>query len=318
MFDGDKYLSQTQARYGDDHLYGHSRRQTGYGRRPPQQAALALTVDKQLKTRGFTLVELLISMVVLSILGVALTRILINDSRFVSQQDAMLDARQVARAAMNVTLSELRGVGDSGLLAATPDSVSIRLPYAFGVTCRTTGSRTYASIMPPDSLMLATAQLAGLAWLDSSGVYQYLTGVTVVDTSPSLSQCTNADVKVPPGGFAVRIQPPTSIPEGHIFYLYQSISYWFGTSTELPGRVALWRRVGTSTAEELVAPFDSTAGFGFLLGPDLTVSDTVPANLETVRGLELRFIGTSEHAPQGQSDPKVFQLITRIPFTNKQ
>lgn len=45
--------------------------------------------------RGFTLIELLVSIVVAGILGVALTRLLVNDSRFVERQDAMLDRKSV-------------------------------------------------------------------------------------------------------------------------------------------------------------------------------------------------------------------------------
>ncbi len=70
--------------------------------------------------RGFTLVELLIAMVVTALLGVALTTLLISDSRFVSRQQAMLQARMAARASMNVMTVELQLVSDSGLIAAAP------------------------------------------------------------------------------------------------------------------------------------------------------------------------------------------------------
>lgn len=83
--------------------------------------------------RGVTLVELLVTLLVLGFLGTALARLMISNSRFVSKQEALLEARQTARAAMNVMLPELRMVSDGGLVAADPDSVTVRVPYVFGI-----------------------------------------------------------------------------------------------------------------------------------------------------------------------------------------
>src|SRR5579872_5541358 len=73
-------------------------REAGHRRHRPQHAVPDLALQL---SRGFTLVELMLAMVVMALLGIGLTRILINDSRVVSRQDAMMSARQGARAAMN-------------------------------------------------------------------------------------------------------------------------------------------------------------------------------------------------------------------------
>ena len=83
-------------------------------------------------TRGFTLPELLVATVVMGILGVALTGILVNDSRFVSKVDAMMNARQAARAAMNTMAVELQMVSNGGLTVATGKRVQARMPNAAG------------------------------------------------------------------------------------------------------------------------------------------------------------------------------------------
>ena len=85
-----------------------------------------------MRTRGFSIVELLIAFVVTAILATAMTRMLLTDSRFVSKQDAMMTARQTARAAMNVMAVELRMVSDSGLVAAAAESVTVRVVYSCG------------------------------------------------------------------------------------------------------------------------------------------------------------------------------------------
>jgi hypothetical protein len=119
-----------------------------------------------------------------------------------------------------------------------------------------------------------------MAWRDDDGDYLAVDGVSV-STSGATSACFSASdsVFVLPdgqlveisgfgsGGFSVYETTVSSgtggqmPPVGQIFYLYQSVTYSFGASVELPGQTALWRLVGFSSPQELVAPFDSAAGF---------------------------------------------------------
>ena len=287
--------------------------------------------------RGFTLVELLIGTMIMSVLGVALVRMLMSDSRFVSRQDAMLSARQVARGATNIVAPEIRMITDGGLAAATATAVTARVPYAFGITCASTGVGTIvAALLPPDSLNYANAVPSGMAYRDASGTYVAVNGVSV-SKSTAMTACRGISdsVFVLPGGALVEISGfggafsvygetvmagsgGTIPPVGRVFYLYQSVTYSFGESAELPGQVGLWRRVGFSAAVELVAPFDSSAGFRCLVGADLNPVDCPPTGgVPEVRGLELRFVGASEVTPRGSAGPMIFDLSTRVPFLNK-
>lgn len=108
--------------------------------------------------RGFTLIELLVAVVVAGILGVALTRLLVNDSRFVERQDAMLSSRRTSRTAMNWVVTELRMVSNGGLVGAAPDSVTVRVPFAFVMTCGRVGGLQIMSRLPVDSLSYAPQQ----------------------------------------------------------------------------------------------------------------------------------------------------------------
>lgn len=67
-----------------------------------------------MNNRGFTLMELIVATIVMAILGTALTRMLINDSQFVDKMDAMMAARQVARAGMSVMSLGFQMVTDGG------------------------------------------------------------------------------------------------------------------------------------------------------------------------------------------------------------
>ena len=266
--------------------------------------------------RGFTLLELLIAITLTAIVATALTRILLSDSRFVSLQHAMMAARQTARAAHNVTSVELRMVSDGGLIAAAPDSVKVRVPYAFGIGCGDDGSDRIAALMPSDSLMYATAVPDGLMRRWAGGTYQQQ-NVTSVTLSTDLEEFTNENIQVVPGGSLIAIQPNNSVQTGEIFYLYQTISYRFSASTDLPGRIGLWRRLNNGAYEELVAPFDSTARFRFLIGSNPQPTDVAPADLTTVSGLELKLVTESYEHPQGKSTYETFDLPIQIVFLNR-
>jgi prepilin-type N-terminal cleavage/methylation domain-containing protein len=266
--------------------------------------------------RGFSLVELLVTMAVVGVLGTALARLLVGNSRFVAQQEAQLDARQTSRAAMNVMATDLRMLTANGVVAASTDSVKVRVPFAFGVLCRVAGSNRIASLMPVDSMMYATSIAEGVAIRAASGSYTIVNGVTA---SPSANggACAMDSIRVVPGGRLVALSATLSAwPPGALFYLFQTVRYRFGPSGDLPGRVGLFRQAG-GIDQEMLAPFDAGAGFGFLVGTRLTLRATPPATLDSIEGLELRLIAESRETPPGQVEPARFALRPRIKFVNR-
>lgn len=271
---------------------------------------------------GFTLIELLIATIVAAILGTALARLLVNDSRFVARQEAMLSARRTARTGMNLASVELQMISDGGLLDAAPDSVAVRAPYAFGMICDRASSLLYVALLPVDSLAYANATADGLAWRKSTGEYEFIGGVGVAASSDSVV-CAADSIRVVPDGQMLELSgtpagPPNQPDVGSIGYLYQIVSYKFAPSTDLPGRLALWRKAGSAAYEELAAPFDTSSGFGFLVGQGTTALSSPPADLTTVTGLELRLVGASELTPRGASAPQIFDLITQVRFANRE
>lgn len=295
--------------------------------------------------RGFTLTELLMSLTVLSIMGVAMTRMLINDSRFISRQDAMLMARQASRAALNTIVAEIAMVGDTGVVAATRDSFTVRIQVAFGITCRAGSSTTrIVSFLPVDSVAWVSADTTGFLWRQRNGIYKRNWGVPIATTSAAADsgKCKADSVRMLPGGKLIKVASLASTPcstASNLFnstasncqpdslavaMLYSRITYKFEASADLPGRIGLWRiQYYNSTPEELVAPFDTSARFAYLMGgPNtatltLRTSTVTGAGLDSIRGIELRLHGASEKAAQGTSAPQVFRLKTRVRFANK-
>jgi prepilin-type N-terminal cleavage/methylation domain-containing protein len=261
--------------------------------------------------RGLTVIELLITLVVFGILGTALARLMISNSRFVSRQEALLEARQNARAAMHLMMTELRMVSDGGVRAASSDSVTVRIPYVFGVLCRNaTGATT-----PADSVISAAAVQGGIAWRLTSGAYAFDSTVTMANGGPA-GDCTQDSIKVVPGGRHVTFSRSNIAPVGTVFYFYQRVTYKFAASTQLPGRTALWRGVGSGASEEILSPFSGGSRFAFLVGSRLTVQEAVPP-LAQIQGLELRLVGESELPANGDAAPTQYALMPRIKFVNR-
>ena len=208
--------------------------------------------------RGFTLVELLVSMLILGIIGAALTKLFVSQSRLYDQQTQLRQARFVSRAAINAALSDLRMVEvTAGVVSATPRAITARVPYALGVVCANTPLQTTLSLLPVDSTTYATAGFSGYAWRDTRGNYTYVeAGATVGPDDPSL--CASANVTVLPAGRVVAVRPPlpAALPPvvavGTTVLLFQRVVYEFKTSAALPGRTALWRTIVASRQSALM------------------------------------------------------------------
>ena len=268
---------------------------------------------------GFTLPELLVALVMTAIVGAAAMRLFVAQSRFFDMHVKQQSARAVSRSAVNSVLSDLRMVeAPNGVTAATTSSITLRVPYAFGVVCATTATYTTVAFMPVDSLTFVSAALSGYAWRGSNGAYTV--AESGVSTAPGVSTtCTGASITPISGGAVLNVSPamPAAVTAGTPVYLFQQVKYEFATSTQYAGRVGLFRTpLATGVAEEIAAPFDATAGFQFY---DQTAggsaSTTVPA-LTSIRGIELVFNGQSEKPRFGKSAPETTKYRTAVFFMN--
>ena len=264
--------------------------------------------------RGFTLIELLTALTIFGIIAGALTGLIISQSRFFSQQDAMREARSTSRAALNMILSDLRMVEViGGVEAAAPQSITVRVPYVFGIVCSSGAGTTVASLLP--SAMTATAQFSGYAWRSAGGGYTYVTGASMTSTG----SCAAQSITTVSGGQVVTLLPdaPGAVTGTPVF-LFQRIRYSFAASVALPGQLGLWRTIlATAETEELVAPFQSSAAFRFYVLDNPTAQSAVPAQLSDIRGLELVLNSASASPPAGRDTTHKFKLTAAVFFKNR-
>ncbi len=266
-----------------------------------------------MRRRGLTLVEVLIAIVLLGIVGSGITLMLSSQLRFFSRQTNARDARAVTRNALNLTRSELRMVEPGGIVSASATSITMRVPYLMGLYCASSA----AMFVPVDSLVYATAQYGGYAYRDTApGVpYTYVASSTA-PVAATAGTCNGAGLSVIPGGLILTVAPSLgSLATAAPFFLWQTITYSFATSTLVPGRTALWRQAGTAAAEEIAVPLDAQSRFNFYT-TGTTSSTSVPSPLNTMRGIEILLYGESERTSPGRTAPEESLQRISIFFRN--
>lgn len=281
---------------------------------------------------GFSLAELLVAVVLLGIVGGAVTRMLVDQMRFFDGVQVSRGARSVARSSMNVLMSELRMVQDSGgitAVATNNKSVTVNVPYRMGTLCGTASGRTTVSMLPVDSLVLAQAVYAGYGWRSRwTGRYTVVSTTTAPTTAADPTICTGtgggqagiATVTINGRtGQILDLQPTITMTatsmQGAPVMFFQSITYSFAASSMYPGKIGLWRSVAGGVTEELMAPFSSDARFRYYTsGADTPVS-SAPA-LSDIRGLELDLTTVGSRTPAGKSAPAQTKMVTSVFFKN--
>ncbi len=252
------------------------------------------------RSRGFTLTEVVVAMVILGVIAMALTKLLIAQGHYYDHETNLRQARRVSRSSTNILLADLRMVQDSGGIdsaASNGKLVRILVPYRFGLVCGTNGSTTTVSMLPADSANAALAVYAGFAWRGATGRYTYIAPNGAPSAAGSPSTCTGSGA----GQAQIRTiamygrsstlldlksNGPSGATQAAPVFLWQKITYSFAASGVYPGKIGLYRNVQGGTPEEIMAPFDTTARFKYYRASEDTSRTTVPA-LSDIRGIEL-------------------------------
>jgi prepilin-type N-terminal cleavage/methylation domain-containing protein len=272
--------------------------------------------------RGVSLIELLIAVTVVTIIAASMTKLMVTNSRADEVKNAQREARGVSRASINLLESELRMVDPFGVIAPTDDStLTVRVPYAFGLVCVGTGGGATVSFLPSFELSgsLNTGGHAGWAWRDVTSAYVYEATTTI--SAGSASTCTTAQISnyTAEGGVVAAFPAPSAtIKPGTVAFAYRLMTYSLRESTTYPGRRALYRTAGAGGApEELAAPFSTTSRFRFYIGNDLLPTDTIPTFLDNLRGIQ--FVLNGESVLQARSSASVARapFVTAVFFQNR-
>lgn len=299
---------------------------------------------------GMTLPEVLTALVLMGIIGAAVTGVFVSQSQFHAQQETASAARNVTRGAVNMMLSDLRTLERSGAIeGASSSAIIVHAPIAFGIICGHDGAApnlaTVVSRLPSDTMTFKAAVdgvYSGHMWLNRrtqqwSGRHTVSSGTQPAPgyAPTAVSLCLNATTPMPDGtnapaairvlhvdsgGGVYRLRPRlmnggNDAPVGATVAMLQRITYEFKASTLVPGAIGLFRTTG-AVEEEIAAPFAATARFRFYVNDALTAQDAVPTPLSAITGIELVLDAVSQRPGPGGTFP-VMPYSTSVFFRNR-
>lgn len=277
------------------------------------------------KGRGFSLVELAISLVVGAILLSSLYRVLLTSQRFYRAQAAILGVQQNVRAAAHLLAEELRALDapDGDLIALSDTAVTLKAMRIFATTCAPASPATsgvvlrdaltfgYRGIDPArDSLLLyleADTTSSGEKWLHAA-VQRVSAGAACADSTPG----TRLTLVLAAGGATQLARVATGAPvrafEVVSYRLYRDAggAWWLGQRSLSGGA---W---GSTTP--VAGPLRPVSGLT-LRGLDAAGSPAAPrqvAQIEiTVRGRSLEPISVQGLPPGPYRDSLTLRVALR-------
>lgn len=285
--------------------------------------------------RGFSLVEIITALTILAVIGGAMTKMILAQTRGYQYDNGGRRSRTAARSAMNIMITDLRMTQDNGGVAYLDGTnhrrVDVRVPVAFGVVCEVTASRVVMAITPVDSFALSSIKYGGYAVRNSTtGLYSYVEGGGL--DAADVTYCHSGGVSiyadtVTMGGRQGKVvqvtgTPPAGTVVGSMAMIWQRVEYLFDSSKVFNKRAGLYRIVSDASSadtSELIAPFSWTARFSYFTNPPQakdTATTSAPANLNTVRGIKVNLAAEASDTVPGYAGPKKSPLTTAVFFKN--
>ncbi|MEP6990354.1 MAG: prepilin-type N-terminal cleavage/methylation domain-containing protein [bacterium] len=291
--------------------------------------------------RGFTLVEIITALTIIAIIGLAMTKLILGQTRSFQYENGARRARAAARSAMNILITDLRMTQDNGGVTAVDATngrrIDVRVPIVFGFVCQVSGGGIIAALVPTDSFQLASGKYGGYAVRDSTtGLYTYVVaGASDTIQTAGSGQCRGAGVNIyadtirvagrAGGVFSMSPAPPGITGVGSPMFVWQTVTYEFKTSGIYSGRYGLFRTVRgrantDSVSDELIAPFKSTARFSYYTqAPYMTrdsATNTPPASLNNIRGFRIFLPAESSDTMPTRNTPQSTNATTAVFFKN--
>jgi prepilin-type N-terminal cleavage/methylation domain-containing protein len=293
---------------------------------------------------GYTLVELLVTLVISGIVVGALFQALLGQGRFARYIGAREEVQQNARVGVEMISSELRGVLQGGIVQAEPHRLRFRVPRAWGILCngiaRGAGAqaawvRFPAGMLPSSGLDasrgwgVAVAQTANPSI--PPGADEWRTASPLATTSTVNVCVTNlgAAANVEERGFsATGLVPPDSpapvVPPGSMVALFEEVTYDTGEET---GTGARWVRrsvaysvSGVPDLRPLVGPLPGEESLLFRYF-DAQDGEIAPPTLLTQAGRDaiasIRVTVATQSTARFSGQPQVDSASTRVVFRNR-
>ena len=259
---------------------------------------------------GFTLIEVLVSLVLVVLLGGVIFQVVQGESRFATVQSAREEVQQNSRGALEILGSELRSVQRAGLVRADTSSITFLLPRVWGVSCGKNAG-VLAAIFPSaggvsfdvnsaSGLLGDTTATGTGVWSPSPNpsVSARATVTALTALNPALGVSGNACASVRTStdangylkAYTISGSNIPTVPSGNTLYLYQYVSYDVAQSgTEWWIRRNLG--TGSTTQQPLAGPLNGANGLAFAYwdanGNAIASPITALATLKTIARIRI-------------------------------
>lgn len=269
-----------------------------HGTRPPDA-----TPARPPGQDGFSLVEMLISVVLTGILGAAIVGVLMDQSAFYQTNSRLVTANKSLRGTADRMSTELRTVRQGDVVAAEPDSVTVRYGVAHGVVCHTGATTVYLYMHRVPEVQPNTVR-----YLEPRFQGSWQTGLVWTDLQNDGSQ-TCASHGAPSGMPADHYQEvtswPASIPEvGTLVYGTDRVSYHF---VDQGDRIVLMRN------DRMIAgPFQQSESYFRYYAQD--GSEVTGSNLDDIAYVRIDATAEGHDPNQRYEGDRAIDL--RVPFRN--
>lgn len=295
--------------------------------------------------RGYSLVELLISMVILGMIGGALAKMMMGQQRFFQRTAEQMNVRRELRTGLSLLPTELRGVSSvaGDLLTWTSSSVTFRSTLGSAIICAKSNSTTidlpplngakaitsswYATPDVGDTLFVLRADSSG-----SKGDFWSAHRITSISTATTYcpgSPYTDANLDAGKSRYRLVVTPalPDSAVVGSPMRFTRSARY--ALSQQASGRYYLTRTEylngAWATAIPVSGPYVAPGlnGAGGLIvamydSTGVAVTNTVNATKVARIDLTLRAQGLSSSGTYGVSTTTVMDSVQlRIALRNR-
>lgn len=221
------------------------------------------------RRRGFTLVELMVSIVLGALLIGVVLQFVNGQTRVATAQSGREEVQQNARGALEVVGSDLRGAIQAGVVFAGDREIEVMLPRRWGVVCAQAGGTSTTVLFPnlpgqpvpagPGAGLLLLDTVTTRGWQPALPALATVAVATPVGVTPACAALSSTGNVV---AFQLQGAGHPGVSVGSTAALYQMTRYDVGES-----RGARWIRrsngmdaAGTYSMQPLAGPVDEEAG----------------------------------------------------------
>ena len=230
-------------------------------------------------SRGFSLIEMVIVIVLAGLVSTAAISMFTTQNQLNAAMTALGESQENARSAVEVAATELRSVGGGAVIGASSDRIVVRVPIVVGIICGTLPGNRTSVYFPLDGRRLDLRHDAdGKMLLNPNVGWQQrnLTGGDGFHGSSSRQACIDAGngSAGSDGDYATLLG---NDPVGTPLMIYRDVTYSFATSGLDSSRRAFYR-TALGQQIELAQGFSTATRFEFMLSDDGVWRSTVRNN----------------------------------------